>query len=542
MRATALLVDDEDIVRTGLRRRLPWARVGIELVGTAANGREALAVLRASPVDIVITDIVMPGLDGLRLIERARRLPTPPVFVVLSGYDEFAFAQRAMLLGVRHYVLKPTRLPELIRVLEEVAAQVKRDRQERQRAARLQRLRDEEQPLTRTGALAKAVAGRRLPAGELDAIGRCLGVRRDRDRLCVVLVQAGTWSAGQVADLEVIAGRVFGTRSVVGAVESEGVACLVVRSGAGAPAENALEDLCARLARLGRSEVRLACTDPFPLAELARARATARSCLQHSFYAGSQRVIRCSDVPMDFCRQAPPALADHLRQVREAVETADAAALHGPLAAAFALAGERLLDPAELRTACLNLLVDLADRLGKDAWEPLRASVTRLAEAGDAHRLEEEVRSCLKGIIAEIRPLSRTPAQRMVEALVDAVNRRFAEHGLSLKKLCATSIFASEDYAGRVFRAATGVRFSEYLSRARMEEARRLLEAFPNMNVAEVARRTGYGGNSQYFSTVFRRNCGMTPKNWRRSSSPPARRSVARPATAAEKRTNSAEP
>ena len=102
-----LLVDDERIIREGIAQSVKWLDYGCALVGTARNGLEAYELIRESPPAIVITDIKMPGLDGLALIKRVKQEFPKIEFIILSGYGEFEFAKQAMSYGVRHYILKP---------------------------------------------------------------------------------------------------------------------------------------------------------------------------------------------------------------------------------------------------------------------------------------------------------------------------------------------------------------------------------------------------------------------------------------------------
>ena len=119
-----LVADDEEVIRTGIASLVQWQSIDCELVGTAANGEEAYRVLVERKPDIVITDIKMPVVDGLELIARAAAEKIPASFIILSGYDEFELARRAMQFGVRHYLLKPTDENELSAVVREVCGEL----------------------------------------------------------------------------------------------------------------------------------------------------------------------------------------------------------------------------------------------------------------------------------------------------------------------------------------------------------------------------------------------------------------------------------
>lgn len=107
-----LVVEDEPAARRELVLLTPWDKLGMICSGEAADGAEGLAQAKALSPDIVVTDIRMPGIDGLSLIEAlvdraAREDVAPPEVVILSGYSEFEYARRAMRFGVDEYLLKP---------------------------------------------------------------------------------------------------------------------------------------------------------------------------------------------------------------------------------------------------------------------------------------------------------------------------------------------------------------------------------------------------------------------------------------------------
>ncbi|MEF9973407.1 MAG: response regulator [Clostridia bacterium] len=101
-----LIVDDEYLVRLGLKTTLDWAGHGFDIVGEAANGAEAMALFDKTDPDILLTDIKMPQMDGLRLIEALKAKKPLLYVVILSHYGDFAYAQKAISLGANQYILK----------------------------------------------------------------------------------------------------------------------------------------------------------------------------------------------------------------------------------------------------------------------------------------------------------------------------------------------------------------------------------------------------------------------------------------------------
>lgn len=135
------LADDEIVIREGIRASFPWQETEYQLVGEAPDGEMALSMIRDTKPDILITDIRMPFMDGIELCRVVRRQMPWIGIIILSGYDEFEYARKAIQLGVKEYLLKPITAQELRQVLDRVSAQLRAEQEDRGRAA--QRVLDE---------------------------------------------------------------------------------------------------------------------------------------------------------------------------------------------------------------------------------------------------------------------------------------------------------------------------------------------------------------------------------------------------------------
>ena len=128
---TAILADDEEIVRSSMEKWIPWNELGVSLVGVASDGEEAYGMILSLHPDIVITDIRMPRLDGLELIKKVSEEKLVVSFIIISGFGEFEYAQKAMSYGVKHYLLKPV----LKEKLRETILSVRTEIEEKQKEA-----------------------------------------------------------------------------------------------------------------------------------------------------------------------------------------------------------------------------------------------------------------------------------------------------------------------------------------------------------------------------------------------------------------------
>lgn len=122
------LVEDEIVTREGIRDSVAWDTAGYQFCGEAPDGELALPLIREQQPDVVITDIRMPFMDGLQLSRELREILPSTKIIILSGHDEFKYAQEAIQIGVTEYLLKPLSAQHLLSVLQKVAHQIDQER------------------------------------------------------------------------------------------------------------------------------------------------------------------------------------------------------------------------------------------------------------------------------------------------------------------------------------------------------------------------------------------------------------------------------
>lgn len=122
------LCEDEIVMRDGIKKHIDWEKEGIEFAGEASDGELAYPMIIEQKPDILLTDIKMPFMDGLELSELVKKeLPNIKI-IILSGYDEFAYAQRAVSLGVTEYLLKPISPAKLKESIRSIAEKIEEER------------------------------------------------------------------------------------------------------------------------------------------------------------------------------------------------------------------------------------------------------------------------------------------------------------------------------------------------------------------------------------------------------------------------------
>jgi len=138
MALKVFIVEDESVIREGLRDNIPWQQYGFSLVGEASDGEMALPLIRKERPDVLITDIKMPFMDGLELSHIVKREMPDTKIIIISGYDDFEYAQQAINVGVEQYLLKPITRSMLQKALGEVHEKITAEDEKKKQILQIQ--------------------------------------------------------------------------------------------------------------------------------------------------------------------------------------------------------------------------------------------------------------------------------------------------------------------------------------------------------------------------------------------------------------------
>lgn len=536
-----LIADDEAIVREGIRDRIDWTALGYRLIGDFEDGRSALEAARSHRPDVVLTDIRMPFLDGIELTRRVvDELPDTQV-LLLTGHDEFEYAQSAVRLHVRDFLLKPISARELEEVLDRLAGDLRAERARRRSAERVRRQWHENLPILTERALNELLYGER-PVEDALARLRQLGVTLPTGRCRVVIVEPDDIATPGAADPE------HGPDGV--ATPSPGSPELVTIALSDLVQRECARELNAALVATRHDRLALLVTGPDRdlaerlerirlaapreagltvtialgraygrLSEIRRSLADAETALARRFLSGGNRVVSADEVAA-----GPAAARGAHAELRSAlvgrIRHIDRYGAHDVAA--------RLIDHCRTATASvteavlalqrdLARLLDLAEELdlATQEFSPAGANpfeeLARLPTLAAIHRWLDRL---IDRLLDQLEQAVGDHTEVKVRAACALIDERFAEADLSLTAV-AEELSVSVSHLSTSFRRVTGRTFVEYLTDARIERARELF-ARTSVHGYEVAQRVGYR-DPHYFSTTFKKVTGMTPTEYRRS-------------------------
>lgn len=134
---TVLIVEDEKIIRQGIRTMVQRSGVPVEIIMECSNGEMALDILREQEVDVMFTDIRMPKMDGIQLVKEIQKLDRKPEVVAISGYDDFSYAVEMLRNGVREYILKPVEREKIVEIMAKLEEELSAHKQKNQTEKKL---------------------------------------------------------------------------------------------------------------------------------------------------------------------------------------------------------------------------------------------------------------------------------------------------------------------------------------------------------------------------------------------------------------------
>ncbi|WP_319559278.1 response regulator [Marispirochaeta sp.] len=531
-----VVLDDEEKVCCLILQLVDWHSMGMEVVGTAYNGIDGLALVEREKPDLVITDIRMPGLDGLELIRQFRECRDGIDFIIVSGYHQFEYAHNAIRYGVEDYLLKPIKKDELIAVLHKIAEQnhqrVSAERTNRELTARLESTLEK---LRRDFFHDCVFSSTAEPVADLKMINETYGYHFREGLFQIIIIKIdcppADYSEGMVrmiaekarsashaflerfsSDLELHVGKCR-IHILIGYSESERheVRKAVKRINDELQVQGSIFEVAQVTVALGR-----AVEDIGRIAESGRDAETALG--QRLF---SQTGHLYEELPPLFPNPCNDILAVWNREIERACELLDA---DEAVAAANRLvrsvlsrkecSGVLFLDTVQ--EAGHRLFILLRNR-GEEAGEDLSALERRFEHELDllpgvdavSDRLCALVKNLLKSMAESRSQTESRPIREARRYIVD----HFHENGISLEQV-AEQVGLNPSYFSLMFKRETGSGFLESLTTVRIDYAKELLRSSKH-TIAQVASAVGYS-DTRYFTRLFRRMVGIKPSEFRK--------------------------
>ncbi len=184
-----LIIDDEPVIRKGLKNIINWNRFDCEVCGEAADGIAGGELIKQQLPDIVFTDIRMPEVDGLSMLRDIKDLIPDSKVIILTGYRDFDYAQEAIKLGAFDFIMKPSKIEELTAVVKRAVRELKFQRDKTEEIDKLKKLFEQNIPILREKLCCDIIYGINTNSDEIHAKMELFNIHIERFRLVVVEIE-----------------------------------------------------------------------------------------------------------------------------------------------------------------------------------------------------------------------------------------------------------------------------------------------------------------------------------------------------------------
>lgn len=527
------LVEDEKIVREGIRKGIAWERYGFEFAGEAPDGELAFPLIQKAKPDILLTDIRMPFMDGLELAELVKKELPEVRIMFFSGYDDFEYAKRAIRIGAADYLLKPVSSEMLLEALERMSESIVQERNEKEYRKELQRLQEERRRIERDRLFDDIVSGH-MSLTEILEEGRKHHLNLSAAAYNLILFQISITDnqeqySGDKVDFETNIQEIMEQEPHMICFNrlTEGYAFLVT----GADMETLDRQVERGAALLKMLAEQMSGLHYFGgigkpvmrLSEIGESYLSANKAFAHRYLMQPDQIL--SEQQLQGGNEAPDLSIRHMDMTK-----VERNAVINFLKNGSSFDGDYFVE--EYFSGCganINSLI-FRQYVLMDLYLAVTGFITQMGldseelveHFGDVDDVQQAVNTIPNAVAYSKRLIKKAIELRtrfsqkkyrlVLEKAKDYIQNHYQDEDISLN-VVASSVNISPNHFSSIFSQEMGITFVEYLTNTRMESAKTLMLT-TSKRTSEISYEVGYK-DPHYFSYLFKKTQGMTPKSFR---------------------------
>ena len=531
-----LLVDDEILVRDAIRENIDWGKLDCELIGDCENGKQAVEFVKTHEVDIVLTDILMPYMDGMELSHFLHDNYPDVLIVIFSGFGEFEYAKKAIQYNVSEYMLKPVTAMELTKVIENMKEKLDSRKKEQRKMESLTQVSQDYHKnanVIRSKALDCLVKCTREVQVSLDELER-MGITFQAASYRVAVFDIDTYSEMYQMDMDkqqesaLMAFVLFNVGDEIVVQEKAGVVyqegnnrvCIIFAGNRTKEFSENIHRICHEIQKKVKEVIGLETSigigswvrSPYELIYSYRLAAKA---IDYRYLLGGNLLFDMEEKKTD----NSIFLINDLETLTEAIKSGDRRLMEETLGQIETEIKSALVEKSyacmylqQVIRAIGNTCQSLSEEPEKiiAQREALLKAVTEQRTFSQAAALVEKY---AQEVFDELQELNSSSGQRQGMLAMDYIQKNYMDPCLSLNSICSY-LNISTSYFSTIFKEMTGETFIEVLTRVRMEKAKELLENTTMKNY-EIAEKVGFS-DPHYFGISFKKITGKTPTEYAR--------------------------
>lgn len=531
-----LLVDDEILVRDAIKENIDWKSMDCQLVGDCENGKQAADFVKSHPVDIVLTDILMPYMDGMELSHFLHDNYPDILIVIFSGFGEFEYAKKAIQYNVSEYMLKPVTAMELTKVIENMKEKLDSRKKEQRKMESLTQVSQDYHKnanVIRSKALDCLVKCTRDVQVSLDELER-MGITFQAASYRVAVFDIDTYSEMYQMDMDkqqesaLMAFVLFNVGDEIVVRENAGVVyqegnnrvCIIFAGNRTKEFSESIHRICHEIQKKVKEVIGLETSigigswvrSPYELIYSYRLAAKA---IDYRYLLGGNLLFDMEEKKTD----NSIFLMKDLETLTEAIKSGDRRLMEKTLGQIETEIKSALVEKSYACIYLQQVIRAIGNTCQSLSEEPEKIIAQReaLLKAVTEQRMFSQAAALVEKYAQEVfdalQELNSSSGQRQGMLAMDYIQKNYMDPCLSLNSICSY-LNISTSYFSTIFKEMTGETFIEVLTRVRMEKAKELLENTTMKNY-EIAEKVGFS-DPHYFGISFKKITGKTPTEYAR--------------------------
>lgn len=531
----AVIIDDDITTLEGITDSVRWNELGVRVAGTAKNGKEGLEQIRAHQPDIILTDIYMPVMDGIQMLKAVREEGNSAEVVILSGYEDFKYAQSAVKLQVNDYLSKPATLDEIEAVLKETADKVRSRTESAMEDLKLRELLEDNLPLTRKQVFKGLLEPGFCETAFFRKVKDYLKLDLNRQYFTVIAIEFSInrdRADYKPSDFSLF---VFAVNNIAEEFASSKKGVYVadlqrnfVTMLVSTPAEVKKEYVSARVKHTARELVETirGCLKVPAWATLGSVAETtagipksyqeAVNLLAQREHAGDLTLI-CQEDMAKLPKHAPRCPIKNYQAITDAVVSGNFDTLESRVEELILALHEESAAPGSgvLRKYAIDLMGILALALHDQGlqMEDIHSGFNMYKELDKLYSISDFA-SWLRELLMPVCEIMQRRGSQKHRKTIDFILKYVKEHyaeDITLDVL-AEKVYLTRNYLSQIFKQETGENYNSFVTRVRMEKAKELMLS-GNYKLYEISQMVGYKNNA-YFSQLFKKYIGVYPSEF----------------------------
>ncbi len=530
-----LVVDDEEIIRNGILKHVKKWDADLEIIGVAKNGVQALELCKDCEPDIVITDVLMPEMDGIQLIKELRKRYSGVRIIIISGHDEFTYAQSAMRLDVSDYLLKPFLPQKLEKILLTVKESLDKQKNFFNNMKNLQKRLEESMPIVRERFYIDLVSNH-LTLEDVLYKSNFLNLDVFASYYSAAIIKVNNQKASRPKDIskeELIqfflmdtVGQLFGTdiKTYVFGISDNQLGIILCGcyehkhlffQSINKSLSKLIDSMAAHYNVLIHASIGKLYED---ILKLPLAYCEAKEAMAYSFASEANTVIHYDEIFLNGTKtyEKPSQL---IKEVILNTKIGYGEEAVKKIEAIFEYYKHNcIMEPNFIKTDMIEVVLVMQryieESKGKSyfLYHQNISPYEQIQKADTLYELHKLLQRFVELTIEEILQIKEGQSSSIIEKLKFITSENLSNEEFNLD-YAASMLYISPNYLRQLFKQQTGETFVEYLTSQRMKKAAELISDH-SIKISEISDQVGYGSQS-YFSKCFRKFFRVTPSEYR---------------------------